>query len=285
MSNRLTHRQQNHLQALILFTSIALLLVVIGWLIAGVNGIIISLIFANLIIFTSPRLSPGIILYIYRAQLIPPDQGFDIYQIVNKLAAAYKLKHRPRLFYIPSMLMTAFTTGLREQTSIALSDAMLRKLTRRELEAVIAHEMAHIHNNDLLVMSIADILNRITSIMAMTGYLLILVYIPFFITSGQSIPWLLFLILIITPHISALLQLALSRTREFTADADAAYATGDPLALASALTKIEVYQHNWLERLFFPGKRTTAPSLLRTHPSTQERIENLNRLFTDMRQL
>ncbi|RMG33662.1 MAG: peptidase M48, partial [Gammaproteobacteria bacterium] len=90
------------------------------------------------------------------------------------------------------------------------------------------------------------------------------------------------LLLIFAPTLSALAQLALSRTREFDADLNAARLTGDPDGLASALAKIEQLQGNWMERIFLPGRRVPEPSLLRTHPETSERIRRLMELKAEM---
>jgi heat shock protein HtpX len=102
--------------------------------------------------------------------------------------------------------------------------------------------------------------------------------LPLFIIQGENIPWLLLLLLIIAPNLSALMQLALSRTREFSADMQAIKLTGDPQGLISALSKIEYYQKNWFEQLLSPSVRVPNPSLLRTHPHTKKRIRRLQKI-------
>ena len=159
---------------------------------------------------------------------------------------------------------------------------MLRSLNPRELTGVLAHEICHIHSNDLLVMQIADVISRLTGIMAFIGYLLIWIYIPLYLLTEAHPPWALLLVLMLAPSLSALMQLALSRTREYSADEAAARLTGDPLGLASALGKIERYQGNWIERLVIPHHRMQAPSMLRTHPLITDRIRHLREMAYKM---
>jgi heat shock protein HtpX len=113
---------------------------------------------------------------------------------------------------------------------------------------------------------------------ATVGQILLIIAVPSMLLSQYSPPWILLLLLLSAPTLSALLQLALSRAREFDADLEAARLTGDPEGLASALAKLEYYQHGFLERIFLPGRRLPEPSLLRTHPTTEERINRLRSL-------
>jgi heat shock protein HtpX len=135
-----------------------------------------------------------------------------------------------------------------------LTDGMIRTLSLRELSGVLAHEISHIRNGDLWLMGLADTVSRLTRMMSLFGQILLLV---------------------LAPTIGALLQLALSRTREYDADLGGALLTGDPMALAGALRKLERYGRGLWESLLMPGRRNPNPSLLRTHPPTEERIRRL----------
>jgi heat shock protein HtpX len=159
--------------------------------------------------------------------------------------------------------------------SIAITDGMLRTLTLRELTGVLAHELSHIRNNDLWIMNLADSISRLTSAMAFMGTLLVFVSLPLMLFGAVSFPLILVILLVFAPTIGSLLQLALSRAREYDADLDAAGLTGDPVGLASALEKLERLQVGGWERIMFPGRRMPDPSLLRTHPPTEERIRRL----------
>ncbi|NOZ37230.1 MAG: M48 family metalloprotease, partial [Gammaproteobacteria bacterium] len=151
----------------------------------------------------------------------------------------------------------------------------------RETIGVLAHEISHIQNNDMWVMGIADMFSRLTSMLSLFGQLLLLLNLPLIIFSAVSINWMAILILIFAPSLSALAQLGLSRTREYDADLNAARLTGDPEGLARALLKIERQQGSFMERIFLPGRRIPDPSLLRTHPPTDERVRRLMELRHD----
>jgi len=259
----------------LLLSGMLLLMALIGWLIAGLVGVFWSLLSGVVIFLTVPRLSPRIVLSLYGARPLYPEQLPQAYQILHWLARQAELKESPHLYYVPSQTMLAFSVGMHNDTAIALSDTLLRTLNSRELTGVLAHEISHIQSRDLWVMAIADVISRMTGIMAMTGYLMIMIYLPMFLFTDEDVPWLLLLVLMLAPNLSALMQLALSRTREYDADVKAVSLTGDPIGLASALNKIEYYQENWLKRILLPGFRLPEPSLLRTHPVTEERIKRL----------
>jgi heat shock protein HtpX len=156
---------------------------------------------------------------------------------------------------------------------------LLRKLDLAELTGVLAHELAHIRNNDLQLMAFADLMSRVMQVMSWTGLLLALWQLPGLWTGDSRVPWLGIALLYLGPALTNLLQLALSRSREFDADLDAVTYTGDPEALASALAKIEHYQGRTIEDLVFPSsRRVPAPSILRTHPATASRLERLRQV-------
>jgi len=140
-----------------------------------------------------------------------------------------------------------------------------------------------VRDNDLWVMGLADMFSRSTSLLLL-GQFLLLLNLPSILFSQGMVSWWAILLLIFAPNLSALAQLALSRTREYDADLSAARLTGDPECLAGALAKIERLQGGWLEQILLPGRRVLEPSLLRTHPDTEERIARLmalNPQFSD----
>jgi heat shock protein HtpX len=147
----------------------------------------------------------------------------------------------------------------------------------RQLNGILAHEVAHIRSGDLRVMGLADVLNRVTGFMSTMG----LIGVPLMFGTGWNIPILGLLLLIFAPTIGGLLQLALSRAREYDADLDGAALTGDPEGLASALALLERRQGAVWEGLVLPGSRLPEPSLLRSHPRTEDRISRLLSLRRD----
>lgn len=270
-------RFQNTFQSLLLIGGMLLLLGVLKHILAGSGGLLLLLFMGAVLLFFSPRFSPRLLLRLYRAS--PMDRGAapGLFDLVGELSRRAELRTMPELFYIPSHLINAITVGTRRNPVIAMTDGLLRSLNSREMTGVLAHEIAHVRHNDIWVMGLADVIGRLTGILSLLGQILLFFYLVSlpFQQGFTEIPWLALLLLIFAPTLSALLQLALSRTREFNADLGAVELTGDALGLASALQKMEQSEASLLERLFLPGRRIPEPSLLRTHPATKDRIERL----------
>jgi heat shock protein HtpX len=127
-------------------------------------------------------------------------------------------------------------------------------------------------------MDLADAMSRVTALISYLGIVLLAVNLPLIAADGGVVPWFLVLLMIVAPTLMDLLQLALSRAREFDADLDAVRLTGETDGLASALAKLESWQERFWERVLFPGRRVPDPSLLLTRPPTEERIRRLMRL-------
>ncbi len=265
----------NFLHSALLFAGMLLLFSLLGWFIAGSSGLLLLTLSGLLLFSFSSQVSPRLVLRAYRARLLTYEEAPLLYNIVRELSHRAGLPAPPHLYYIPSQLVNAFSVGNRRDAAIGVTDGILRNLTTRELTGVLAHEISHIGNNDLYVMSLADMVNRTTSMFSVLGQILLFVNLPLLLYGGYQIPWLFILALIFAPTVSGLLQLGLSRQREYDADLDAARITGDPRGLASALAKLERLEASFLERIFFPGRRVPEPSLLRTHPHTEDRIKRL----------
>lgn len=269
------HKTTNRLQSLLLLVAMALLLSLCGWLVAGPEGIGWAVVVGVLSLIFSPRLSPRLVLRLFGARRLSRAEAPRLFEVVEALARRAELPVVPQLHYIASPMLNAFTVGSREEPAVAITDGLMRDLTLRELAGVLAHEISHIRNNDLWVMGLADLLASLTRFMALFGTVLLFFNLPILVTQTGEVPWLLILILTAAPTAGLLLQLALSRTREFDADLDAAHLCGDPEGLASALVRIEQRQGRFWEGLM-PGRRGRGgPSLLRTHPETQERVRRL----------
>ncbi len=269
------YQLENLIHSALLLAGMFALLALIGWLMMGTAGILWSFGIVSIVILSSHRLSPRLILYLYGARPVYPEQSPELYDVLYQLSERATLAHPPRLFVIPSRVMNAFTIGQDQHTYIALSSSMLAAMNLREITGVMAHEIAHVRHQDLWVMTLADVLSRLTNLLAITGVIMIIIYLPLFLLTDEDIPWLLLMVLLLSPNLSALLQLALSRSREYSADIEAVNLTGDPNGLASALEKIEYYQGGWIERILFPGRKLPDPSILRTHPETEERIRRI----------
>ncbi|MEW5773192.1 MAG: zinc metalloprotease HtpX [Thermodesulfobacteriota bacterium] len=281
MSASLRHSLRNALQTGGLVLGMAGLMGLAGWLLAGAPGVWWAAGLTALALLLTPRVSPRFVLRLYNARPLSRGEAPGLYGIAEALARRAGLSRVPWLFYIPSPVANAFTVGSRQAPAMALTDGLLRSLNTRELAAVLAHETAHAANGDLALMNLADVISRVTAALSMTGQFLLALNLPLLLLGQAPVSWLLVLVLVFAPGVSSLLQLALSRTREFSADAEAARLTGDPLAMASALGKMEAARSGFLARLLLPGHRSPHPSLLRTHPAHAERIARLRDLAQD----
>ncbi|MFT5721707.1 MAG: heat shock protein HtpX [Motiliproteus sp.] len=248
-----------------------------GYVLWGILGMLILLCSCALSILFIPSFSPQLMLRMYGARIIDPDQAPALWAIHSALSERANLAAIPSLYYIPSQVPNAFAMGSKQCSVIALSDALLQQLSLRELEGVIAHEISHIHNNDLWILGLADLFSRTTMLLSLMGQLLLIATLPLLLLSDLTINWLAVFLLIVAPLINLLAQQALSRTREFEADLSAARLTGDPEGLAQALMKIDAFETVWSARFFIPGQRTPGPSSLRSHPPTSKRVARLLR--------
>jgi Zn-dependent protease with chaperone function len=182
----------------------------------------------------------------------------------------------PILFYLPGQMMNAFTVGTREEAAIGVSDGLLRRLNGREISAVLAHEVSHIRHNDIRMMDFANLSNVIVQMLSVFGQFLLILNFPMLLIGQYTISWTAIGLLIFAPSISTMLQLALSRTREYNADLGAAELLGDSEALASALAKMDNYHIQLFRNILWPGyTRKAGSTLFRTHPPTKERIRRL----------
>lgn len=270
----LSHQGANRLQTLLLFGIMTGYAGLVSWLIWGSDGLWILLVWGAALLLLAPRVSAAWVLRMYRARPLPSGQGGQYRQAVSVLAERAGLPAVPDLWWIPSPMVNAFAVGHERQSAIALTDGLLRTLTPRELVGVLAHETAHIAHGDLRVMGLADVISRITSAMSFAGLVLIFLSLPSLLAGG-SVNWWPLLLLAMAPQVSLLAQLGLSRTREFNADLTAAGLSDDPEGLASALIKLERVQQGSLRRIFMPGQGLPDPSWLRTHPTTEERVQRL----------
>jgi heat shock protein HtpX len=222
------------------------------------------------------RITPGwLVLRLYHAEPIRRDQAADLHAIVDELTDRAELPAAPALYYAPTRLTQAFSVGRHRAPAILLTDGLLRRLSLREIAAILGHEIGHIAHRDLSVMVLADAFTRLTRTLSLVGLILIVLRLPALTEVGGHVPWTLIVLLVLAPSISTLMQLALSRTREFEADLEGAQLTGDPDALISALRHVDAFQLKLWEQFVLPGRRVPQPSLLRTHPDTEERVARL----------
>lgn len=257
------------------------------YLVGNEQGLYIGFALAAISSFSSWYYSDRAALMAYRAQPLARQEAPELYDMVASLSDRAEIP-MPTLFVVPTKSPNAFATGRDpEHAALAVTQGILEILSREELEGVLAHEITHIRNRDTLTQAVAG---TIAGAITFAGRILTLgaLYGP--VTRddrrGGNAFGALFLI-ILAPIAAGLIQFAISRTREFAADLGSAEITGNPLALASALEKLEEMGH----QIPMNGNPTMSPllivnpvstkglqSLFRTHPPTEERIRRLQEL-------
>lgn len=275
------YKRKNQLHTIALFAGMLGLVALLGYMLVGQLGLFVSITLGVLLIIMAPKISPQIVLRLYRARSIDAYDAPNLYQLMKELAHNAGLSKVPQLHYIPGDIMNAFAVGTSQDAHIAISEGLLRTLNLREVKGVLAHEMSHVSNNDMQVIGFADLMSRLTNLLSTVGKILLIINIPLMLIGEVMVSWGAVLLLILAPTIAGLLRLALSRTREFNADLHAATITQDPMGLASALHKIEHYSGNLFQQILRSGYRVSEPAFFRTHPKTSERIARLK----EMRQL
>ncbi len=267
------HRMLNFLQSFLLLGGMSGLLGFLGWMIAGWEGLLWSMIAGGMMIVLSPRLSPHFIMRFHRARRVSASEAPRLHALLQQLVYKAELSQTPELYIVPNQSVNAFAVGSPRDSAIGVTEGLLQRLNLREVAGVLAHEVAHIRHNDIWVMGLSDSVGRLTRVMSWVGMGLLLINLPMILVSGVGLPWVPVFILMVTPLFSTLLHRALSRTREFDADLGAARLTGDPMGLASALKKINQLQKRWA--LFLPQMISTESSWLRSHPASEQRIARL----------
>jgi heat shock protein HtpX len=277
----------NTFKTAFLLTALTLLLMMIGRAFGGQNGMFIALAIAVVMNFVSYFFSDKIALAMYRAQPVTREELPRAYEIVERLTQKIGIP-MPKMYVIPTESPNAFATGRNPQhASVAVTHGILGLLNDEEMEGVLAHELGHVRNRDILISSVAaTIAGAITMLASMGRWAMI------FggwgggdreeRGGGGGIAALIMLIL--APIAATLIQLAVSRSREYQADASGAHYTGNPYALASALQKLDAYSRRVpmqatpsTAHLFIiqPLLGISFGNLFSTHPPIAKRIERL----------
>lgn len=268
----------NILQSVLLISGMLGLSAVIGWLVFG-DGLVLMIGTMALVgAWMAGRVAPTWVFRLYRGVPLVPHSSPELYRLVQQLACRAGLDHLPQLYYLPSHSLNAFAVGTGRRAAIGITAGILERFPTDEIAGVLAHEIAHIKHRDTIVMGLADGLSRITSVLAQVGLLLMVLNLPAILFGSVMIPWPIVGLLILAPTLSSVLQMGLSRIREFEADAEAVRLTGRPGALARALRRLEGETFSLFHLLFPRRRRDPELSLLRTHPPLEERIKRLEEL-------
>ncbi|MBS0243293.1 MAG: M48 family metalloprotease [Proteobacteria bacterium] len=274
------HRRRNLLQSLLLVGGMNVVVALAAAMIWSWQGAIMAALLVSLLSLLGPKVAPSSVMRLYHGVPVDARSGHQLHRIVEVLADRAELSHHPQVYVIPSTTLNAFAAGTTRNAAIGVTEGLLRSLDLDEIAGVMAHEMSHIRNNDLKVMALADALTRFTQLLAYLAVLLALLNIPALLLDTQFFPWTAILLLYLTPTLMSLLQMGLSRAREYDADIEAVGLTGNPDALIRGLKRLEAYQGRIWEDLTLPvpARRIPHPSLLRSHPATAERIQRLEAL-------
>jgi heat shock protein HtpX len=271
----------NQLKTLLLLAFLGGLLVVIGGWIGGKNGALIALVIAAVMNLGSYWFSDKIVLSMYHAQEVTEQEAPDLYNVVRQLATQAGLP-MPKVYIIPDESPNAFATGRNpEHAVVAVTEGIMRLLTWEELAGVIGHELGHVRNRDILIQSVAATIGAAITYLAHFGFLL----------GGRSDDEErggsligMILMMVLAPLAAMIIQMAISRSREYIADETGAEICGHPSWLANALRKLEM----GAQRIPMEANQATAhmfivhpfsggfmSSLFSTHPPIEERIARL----------
>ncbi len=265
----------NFLQTVLVLLALTSITALMGWLIAGGNGVVVATAATVFMLIGAPQISSAYILRTVRARPLERHRFPRLHALSAEIARRAGLAAAPKLYVMPSRAMNAFALKSRDEASIVVSDSLLRNLNLREMAGILGHETAHIRNGDLYVMVMADMAARLTIVLSMVGQVLLILALPALLATGIHLSIIPLLVLVLAPAVTVLLQLALSRIREYQADADGVQLAGDVYGLISALRKLDRQQSVfWRQLLPRPWSRSQ-PSLLQTHPPTPTRIERL----------
>ncbi|MBI3948630.1 MAG: zinc metalloprotease HtpX [Armatimonadetes bacterium] len=275
----------NTLKTTLLLGALTGLMMAVGGYLGGEQGMFMGLVVAGTMNFVAYWFSDKVVLTMYRAREVSPAEAPQLHAIVDDLVVRAAIP-KPRVYVIPTDAPNAFATGRDPaHAAVAVTDGILRILGREELEGVIAHELAHVRNRDILISTIAATLAGAVMMVARMAH-----FAAYFggLNRGEDedgpsgIELLLMVILV--PIAATIIQLAVSRSREYAADATGAQISGKPLALAGALLRLERSAHAVpmdanpaTSHLFIvnPLSGASLVKLLSTHPSTEDRVARL----------
>jgi len=268
-------RRSNRAQIVALLAAMGALLAYCGWIIAGWDGIAWSVIGGAIGLVLVRRVPVDMFLKAMRARPLLPGEAPGAEAFVAALCRRAGLSPIPLLYHIDEVLPLAFSLGAGEAAVIVVADSLLAGLTRRELCAILAHEIVHLRNGDILLQQVGLVLGWLTRVLSQLGFFLVFVGLAMHVFSLGESPLFSLLVLATAPIGVGLLRLALSRAREAEADLEAAELTGDPAALASALVKLRRWQERLLRQWFPTAHPLHLPTLFDDHPPTEERIRRL----------
>ena len=270
----------NNVQAVVLLVAFTALFIAAAWPLIGAWSLPIVAATIAGIVALALRLPPQTIMRLYGARPQVSATMKQLELLADNLARRAALPRAPRLFVVPSMMLTAFSAGTPQSSTIAVTEGLLRRLTMREIAGVFAREVSHIAQGDLTVLAVADFVTRAGQLMYYAGVALAALNLYHLLTHDELVSWWSVALLVLAPVLLNLLQFSLSHTREPEADRAGALLTGDPMGLASAISRLESSTGTLAEDLIppVPARRVPQPSMLRCPPPLAQRIARLHAL-------
>ena len=273
----------NYVKTAILLAALTALLIFLGDMLGGRQGAIIGLVFAGVINFGSYWFSDKIVLKMYKAREVTPDTEPELVGIVKDLASRATLP-MPKVYIMDNETPNAFATGRNpEHSAVAVTTGIVKILSREELMGVLGHELSHIQNRDILISTIAATIAGAISYLSHMA-----MWMSIFGGRGNrgTHPFVLIFMMIVAPLAAMIIQMAISRSREYGADSGGAAIAGNPMYLAEALKKLEYYNkkvpmqkvNEATAHMFIVSPLSGKGTLLKlfsTHPPIEERVRRL----------
>lgn len=273
----------NTVKTFMLMAALTALFLVGGQLLAGQQGMLIALIMALGLNFFAYWNSDKMALAMNKARMVSPEEAPELHRIVATLSSRAELP-KPKVYIVNNQTPNAFATGRNpDHAAVAVTTGLLQLMDRRELEGVLAHELGHIKNRDILISSIAAVMAGAISYLATMAQ-----WAMIFGGRGNSDrggnPLVMLVMMIVAPLAASLIQMAISRSREYLADAQGAAISGNPQSLASALQKLTTYNKQLpmdvnpaSAQMYIvnPLSRGMLAKLFSTHPPVEERVRRL----------
>jgi heat shock protein HtpX len=266
-----------------LMIGLTVLFIWFGGLIGGQTGMIIAFVITLGMNFYAYFYSDQMVLKHYKAVPVERGSARELYEIVEQLTRKAELP-MPKIYIIPDGVPNAFATGRDyDHAVVAVTEGLLKLLTKEEIEAVLAHELSHIKHYDMLIGTVAATISGAIAMLANFG-------IFFGHSENRPNPIVMIALMLIMPLAASIIQMSVSRSREFMADEGAAKITGHPEWLQSALLKLESYAKGNMMQNAEPesahmfiinpltGKNFSMRNLFSTHPTTEQRVERLEAL-------
>ncbi len=281
----------NMMKTAMLMAAITALFMWVGQMLGGQQGMLLALLVAVGMNFFSYWFSDKLVLRMYNAREVDENSAPGLYRMVHELAQRAGLP-MPRVYIIDEEAPNAFATGRNPRhAAVAATTGIMRVLTQSELRGVMAHELAHVKHRDILISTISATMAGAVSMLANFA----MIFSPRDSSGRPANPIAMIAVMILAPLAASLIQMAISRAREFEADRGGAEISGDPRALASALDKINRYargipleaaeRHPETAQMMIvnPLSGGGIRGLFSTHPATEDRIERLMAMAVEMR--